>query len=160
MTAPAPDDRPTELRGVARCLPPIEVDCGGWDADLPEEMWCVGSFRSPARALAAVEADCSAWDAGPAMWLELVVTFQADTPPAQVMQHANRLIGLAHAAAPGLELAYDFARSRTEGDDVVIALTPRAGGAGREFESSVEKIQAGLSRSPDGRAAVRLRRSA
>ncbi|MBY0232035.1 MAG: hypothetical protein K2W96_22350 [Gemmataceae bacterium] len=82
-------------------------------------------------ALPPVLADCSHWTEELAAWLELVVSFDEGTTPADAMESTNRLIGAVHAEAPRLGLAYDFRHSRKEGDEVV-ALRPT--GAATEEE--------------------------
>jgi hypothetical protein len=61
----------------------------------------------------------------PTVWLELVVSFAADTPPAKVLEHTKRLVETAARLVPDLLLSYDLNRSRTEDGDIVIALKPR-----------------------------------
>jgi hypothetical protein len=111
--------------GANKALPPGEVDGSEWEADVPADQWFRGQFVPSGPSLPAGEVDGSAWDVAPAVWLELVVTFEPHTPPGQVMGHVNRLLAVLDAAAPDLGLAYDVHRSRSEGEQVILALTPR-----------------------------------
>ena len=69
----------------------------------------------------------------PAAWLELVVSFDAGTPVADVMRHTLALVKAVADAVPDLGLTYDFERTRAEGESVILALRPRnpAGAAAR-----------------------------
>ena len=111
---------------LAKNLPSIEIDCSGWESDIPADQWSHGTFVNLARSLPAVEVDCSNWDREPAVWLELVVPFVPDTKPAAVARHTTALVNVATTAVPELGLTCDSGRTREEGDSVVLSLKPRA----------------------------------
>ncbi|MBX9627318.1 MAG: hypothetical protein K2X82_26180 [Gemmataceae bacterium] len=105
--------------------PAVGVDAAGWTGT-SSGGWTSGEFVTRNATREPVSVDCSGWGAGTAdAALELVVTFDAGTPPAAVFEHTKKLVEAAAAAVPDLGLTYDFARSRAEGDDVVVVLTPR-----------------------------------
>ena len=111
-----------DLENVAKNIPSIEVDCSGWDADIPEDQWSHGELENLAKPVPAVVIDCSGWDTEPVAWLELVVDFDVNTPPAKVVVHTHRLIHAVASAVPELGLQYDLDRSRTEGESIIVAL--------------------------------------
>jgi hypothetical protein len=57
-------------------------------------------------------------------WLEIRVQFTADADLRVVEALTVKLIRAAAAAAPELGLTYDPSRSRADGGDVIVALTP------------------------------------
>jgi hypothetical protein len=119
----------------------IEVDCSKW-VDTAAGGWTFGSFATASDTREAVAVDCSHWEREPAAWLELVVSFEGNTPPAQVWEHTKRLIVEVSRAAPELGLAYDVNHSRTENEDVVIALTPRSSpGAAQRLNQLADVIR-------------------
>ena len=69
-----------------------------------------------------VPIDCSP---RPKVWLEITVSFFAESDPATVEALTLTLIQAAHDAAPELGLTYDKGRSRVVGEDIVIALVPQ-----------------------------------
>ncbi len=140
--------------------PALEVDCSGWVDASPAD-WRTGRFASHKSTGPAVEVNCSTWRAEPAVWLELIVSFEETTSPAKVIECANRMIQIAHELDPGLSLTYDFTRTRpVDNGDVVIVLTPtlqssadqRIQAVAARIESemanvpSVKRVQAQLAR--------------
>lgn len=80
-------------------------------------------------------------------WLELVVSFAAGTKPAAVLKHAGSLVSAATAAVPELGLTYDSARTREEGDSVVLSLKPRdAVGVAVRLAEAAEVIRTATAR--------------
>ncbi|MBY0229969.1 MAG: hypothetical protein K2W96_11865 [Gemmataceae bacterium] len=137
------NDQPgkNEFERVCKTLPPVEVDCSGWESDIPDEAWSTGEFVSPTVALPAVEADCSHWLDEPATWLELVIAFNDHTSPADALESTNQLIGAVHAEAPRLGLAYDFRHSRREGEDLILALRPTGAGTEQELRDLAARVR-------------------
>lgn len=111
--------RRVQLVNLCRHLDPIHIDCSGWKR-APGPRSRVPTLVSAARHLEPITVRMYR-----AVWLELVVSFEAGTPPTKVVEHVNRLAHAAAKAVPDLGLTYDLARSRGEGDDVVVALRPR-----------------------------------
>lgn len=118
-----PNDRSSgQLASAGQGLPPTDVDCSGWQrAAGPRSR---GKLVGAATQLPPVAVG---FIREPAVWLEVLVSFDAGTPPVRVMEYSRRLIAAA-GAIPDLGLTYDFNRSRAENDDVVIALSPTVGG--------------------------------
>jgi hypothetical protein len=159
---PRDNDSTGKLQRVCQGLPPVEVDCSGWDADVSEEQWSTGDVVSGVRSVGPIEVDASTWGAGSDVWLELVVSFDQQTPPAQVIEQTNRLAGLVCRIDPELGLTWDFVRSRTEKDDFIIALAPaKAKSDDRRLEQVLTVARSELARTPAGnRAVARLARAA
>lgn len=149
-----PSDRPTgKLRRVGTWVPPVEVDGSTWArAAGPRSR---GKLVSAAQHLPPVEAK---FIPAPPAWLELVVSFEATTPPVKVFEHTRQLVTAATGAVPELRLAYDLTRSRAENDDVVIALTPRdPAGAAERLAAATEAIRREAERvAPQQRVVVRI----
>lgn len=84
-----------------------------------------GDFVVKKKTRPAIEVDCSGWAEAPVgPRLELVVSFDAGTPPTAVFEHAREPVEAAAAAVPDLGLTSDLTRTRTEGQDVVVVLSP------------------------------------
>lgn len=128
------------LVNAAKHLPAVEIDCSGWEADIPADQWSEGRLENAAKALPAVVVDCSEWDRDPAVWLEVTVSFADDADVAALVALSKRLVEALQATAPDLGLVYDERLSRVAGEDVVIALTPTTNPA------AVEERLAGLIR--------------
>lgn len=101
--------------------PAIEVDCSDW-VDT-REGWTTGTFQDRKITGPAIEVDCSEWGKS-AGWLEVVVSFDDTAAPASVFDNTLRLIHTLHEQyrREGIALRYDAARSRTEGERVIVAL--------------------------------------
>jgi len=100
------------------------TDCSDWEPDIPADQWTHGRSVNPALRYSAPVTDCSDWDCEPAAWLEIRVRVEPQTESAAVEAVIVRLTHAAAAAAPELGLLYDTSRSRVDGRDVVVALTP------------------------------------
>jgi len=137
MNSNQPDAR-GERASTIRSLPPVEIDCSGWAPQVPQD---AGRLVSLTRSLSPVEVDCSGWG-NPAVWLELVVSFDDGADVANVQALTTKLIQAAHDAAPELGLTYDPSRSRVRGEDVVVALTPRnTAGAEDRLGSVIRRVR-------------------
>lgn len=101
--------------------PATEVDCSGW-ADTSAG-WTTGSFSARKATAPAIEVDCSNWSASVG-WLEVVVSFDDKAAPAKVFERTLLLIRALHEEyrREGIALSYDVARSRAEGERVIVAL--------------------------------------
>jgi hypothetical protein len=115
-----PDDRASgKLERVGQGSPPVDVDCSGWQrAAGPRsrgKLVGVATHQPPATVGFVRE---------PAAWLEVVVSFDDSVTPATVFGQTFRFIHALHEQyrRQGLALEYDTARSRTEGEQVVVAL--------------------------------------
>lgn len=86
------------FKNLAQNLPPVEVDCSGWEPDIPADQWTVGTFVNLAQTLPPVDVDCSDWDRLPAAWVEV----------------RGAGAGAVVAAALALKLVHDPARSRAD----------------------------------------------
>lgn len=113
------------LSNAARSVKANPTDCSHWEADIPAEQWSTGELVNVARSVPPVVVECSTWNVAPAVWLELVVSFDDGTDVAGVEVLTTKLVQAAHDAAPELGLTYDPDRSRVSGEDVIVALTPR-----------------------------------
>lgn len=123
---------PNRLHRAARVLPAVTVDCSSWPRS--EGARSRGTLMSAARHLP------------PAVgrWLEIRVQFTADADLRVVEALTVKLIRAAAAAAPELGLTYDPTRSRADGEDVIVALSPTnpTGAEGRlaEIVRAVEGV--------------------
>jgi hypothetical protein len=115
-----------QLIGVSRSIPPTILKCEGWESDIPDDQWCQGTLEGVTRSLPVASPGFSEELSGTSVWLEISVSFDEHTQPAQVVEQSKRLVGIAQAGDPTLGLFYDFHRSRTENDLVVIALSTRS----------------------------------
>ena len=121
--------------------PPIVVDCSKW-VDTSDGTWTFGNFVTPKATREPIIVDCSTWNRDSAVWLELVVSFDADTKPLEVVKHTDALVAAASAAVPDLGLTYDSDRTRAEGDSVVLSLKPRdAAGAAERLAEAADVIR-------------------
>jgi hypothetical protein len=118
------------VRAYTVALPPIEVDCSGWEADIPPEQWSTGRFESVCVSLPAVVGE---FVPAPEEHFEIAVRFAPDADPARVEQVVGRVMAAVHAAAPDLDLT----RAPT-GGDVVIAVT---GPADARIETVAEAVR-------------------
>jgi hypothetical protein len=102
--------------------PAIEVDCKDW-LDTSSG-WTFGSFVSKTVTRPAIEVDCSDWGKEPPAWLEVVISMDRSVSPIKVFEQTVRVIHSLHDEyrRQGLTLQYDTGRSRTEGDQVIVAL--------------------------------------
>ncbi len=132
-----PNDRSSgKFVRVGKPIAPVDVNCSAWNRSAGPRSR--GKLVGVAQHLPPVEGE---FVPAPAVWLELIVSFETATPPGRVIEHANRLIAAAAHAAPELGLTYDFTHSRTENDDVVIALSPRSATAAARLDAVAEVIR-------------------
>ncbi|HEX4612919.1 MAG TPA: hypothetical protein VH092_32300 [Urbifossiella sp.] len=128
---------------LAQSHPPVVTDCSNWEPDIPADQWTYGRFVNLAQSHPPVVTDCSNWDPLP-VWLEIRVQFEAEADPAAVEALTVKMIHAA-AAAPELGLTYDLGRSRVDGEDVIVALTPtNPAGAQERLAAIVRAIEAAL----------------
>ena len=129
-------------------LPTVDVDCSHWQRAAGTRSR--GKFVGVAQHLPSTESDST-----PPVWLELVVSFEENTPPAQVWEHTKRLIVEVSRAAPELGLIYDVNHSRTENEDVVIALAPQSSaGSSERLATLAQAIRQATKTVPPQRAVL------
>jgi hypothetical protein len=108
---------------------PIEVDCSGWEADVPAERWSTGRL---VRVCQGLPLSSGPFVPAPETRLEIAVQLAPEAAPERVFLFATRMIAAVQGAAPTLRLRYDTERSRAEPGKVVIALTPEDSGAAKQ----------------------------
>ena len=112
------------LTTLAGAYPVVPIDCSHWPRG-PATARSSGKLVRVGHASFVPSSNLPGpTDQPKPQWLELVVTFAGQIPPADVWQEINRLLLALSAAAPELKLTYDALHSRAENGDLVIALTP------------------------------------
>lgn len=129
-----PNDRPkVRLRRASTVLPPVTVDCSHWPR------------AEGSRARVKLQSAAQHFPLPDDKWLEIRVRFEADAQPAAVEAVTVKLIEAVHATAPELGLTYNQSRSRVDGEDVVVALTPaNPAGAKERLAALIRDIRAAL----------------
>lgn len=110
------------VRAATRSQGPVDVDCAGWERDVPVDQWSTGKLLRTTQAGTPVDGAFVTTDA---LELQIALRIEPGLSPAGAFVIATRLFAAALAHDLGHGLACDPDRSAAQEDQVLIVLTPQ-----------------------------------